>query len=80
MKKIDLHVHTTASDGTASGREAVRLAADIGLAAIAVTDHDTVSGYAEAAEAFEKSCISSLFTGSTGGASTFRGSTALPFL
>lgn len=54
MKKIDLHVHTTASDGTASGREAVRLAADIGLAAIAVTDHDTVSGYAEAAEAGEE--------------------------
>ena len=51
MKKIDLHVHTTASDGTFSGREAVQLAADTGLAAIAVTDHDTVSGYAEAAQA-----------------------------
>ena len=51
MKKIDLHVHTTASDGTFSGREAVQLAAGTGLAAIAVTDHDTVSGYAEAAQA-----------------------------
>ena len=51
MKTIDLHVHTTASDGTASPAEAVRLASELGLAAIAVTDHDTVSGYAEAAEA-----------------------------
>lgn len=51
MKKIDLHVHTTASDGTLSGREVVELAAQSGLAAIAVTDHDTVSGYAEAAKA-----------------------------
>lgn len=48
MKRIDLHVHTTASDGTATGREVVELAARSGLAAIAVTDHDTVSGYAEA--------------------------------
>lgn len=51
MKKIDLHVHTTASDGTATGREVVELAAQSGLAAVAVTDHDTVSGYAEAAKA-----------------------------
>lgn len=51
MKKIDLHVHTTASDGTASPAEAVKLAKEAGLAAIAITDHDTASGYAEAAEA-----------------------------
>lgn len=51
MKKIDLHVHTSASDGTLSGGEMIRLAAARGLAAVAVTDHDTVSGYAEAAEA-----------------------------
>ncbi len=50
MSNIDLHVHTTASDGTVSGRGVVELARGIGLAAIAVTDHDTVSGYAEAAE------------------------------
>lgn len=54
MKKIDLHVHTTASDGTATGEEAVSIAASLGLAAIAVTDHDTVSGVAEAARAGEK--------------------------
>ena len=50
MSNIDLHVHTTASDGTVSGRGVVELARGIGLAAIAVTDHDTVSGYSEAAE------------------------------
>lgn len=49
MRKIDLHVHTTASDGTLKPAEAVRLAAKNGLAAIAITDHDTASGYAEAA-------------------------------
>ena len=54
MKTIDLHVHTTASDGTASPAEAVKLAKAAGLSAIAITDHDTVSGYAEAAEAGEK--------------------------
>ena len=51
MKRIDLHVHTTASDSTASPAEAVRLAKEAGLSAIAITDHDTISGYAEAAEA-----------------------------
>jgi len=51
MRKIDLHVHTTASDGTCTPTEAVRLAAEKGLAAIAITDHDTVSGYEEAARA-----------------------------
>ena len=54
MKTIDLHVHTTASDSTASPAEAVRLAKEAGLSAIAITDHDTVSGYAEAAEAGKK--------------------------
>lgn len=48
--KIDLHVHTTASDGTLSGSEVVALAAQSGLSAIAITDHDTVSGYEEAAQ------------------------------
>ena len=50
MRKIDLHVHTTASDGTSTPAQAVRLAKDLGLAAIAVTDHDTALGYAEAAQ------------------------------
>lgn len=51
MNKIDLHVHTTASDGTRSPREAVRLAAERGLRAVAVTDHDTILGHAEALSA-----------------------------
>ena len=45
---IDLHVHTTASDGTVPPREIVKLAADMGLKAIAITDHDTTLGCAEA--------------------------------
>ncbi|MDT3701014.1 MAG: PHP domain-containing protein [Thermincola sp.] len=41
---IDLHVHTTASDGTMSPVEVVAYAAAKGLQAIAVTDHDTIAG------------------------------------
>lgn len=48
---IDLHVHTTASDGTYTPAQAAALACELGLTALAVTDHDTVSGYAEAAAA-----------------------------
>jgi predicted metal-dependent phosphoesterase TrpH len=48
MKLIDLHVHTTKSDGTLTPAETVSLAREKGLAAIAVTDHDTVGGIAEA--------------------------------
>lgn len=48
---IDLHNHTTASDGSEAPAEAVRLAGELGLAAIAITDHDTVSGIGEALEA-----------------------------
>lgn len=41
---IDLHVHTNMSDGTLSPEEVVQLAAQRGLRAIAITDHDTVAG------------------------------------
>jgi 3',5'-nucleoside bisphosphate phosphatase len=51
MSNIDLHIHTTASDGTDSPIEVVRKAASIGLSAISVTDHDSVSGVSEAKEA-----------------------------
>ena len=54
MKRIDLHVHTTASDGTCSPAEVVRLAKEKGLSAIAITDHDTIAGYAEAAAEGER--------------------------
>ncbi len=48
---VDLHVHTAASDGVCPPAEAVRLAAQAGLRAVAVTDHDTVAGVAEAVAA-----------------------------
>jgi len=41
---IDLHVHTSMSDGTFSPEEVVQVAQQKGLAAIAITDHDTVAG------------------------------------
>ena len=49
--RIDLHTHSTASDGTDSPAELIRAAAAAGLDAIAVTDHDTTAGWAEAAAA-----------------------------
>ena len=49
MDRIDLHIHTTASDGTFTPEEVVREASRIGLAAVAITDHDTAAGYARAA-------------------------------
>jgi len=48
---IDLHVHTGASDGTLSARDTVFHAAKSGLKAVAITDHDTVGGVAEALQA-----------------------------
>lgn len=58
MDKIDLHVHTTASDGTMSPKEVVSLATMLGLKAIALTDHDTMAGLQEAGEAAELMGIS----------------------
>ena len=48
---VDLHAHSTASDGTLSPRELIDLAERCRLAAVALTDHDTVYGLAEAAAA-----------------------------
>ena len=45
---IDLHVHTTASDGTMSPKQIVSYAKQKGLIAIGITDHDTISGIEEA--------------------------------
>ena len=44
---IDLHIHTTMSDGQLSPAQVVDAAAQNGLAAISITDHDTVSGLRE---------------------------------
>lgn len=54
MDKIDLHVHSTASDGTMSPEEVVAYAKQKGLRAIALTDHDTIDGIEEAIEAGKK--------------------------
>jgi len=45
---VDLHTHTTASDGLHTPTEIVRFALEAGLKAVAITDHDTVGGIEEA--------------------------------
>jgi predicted metal-dependent phosphoesterase TrpH len=50
---IDLHTHSTASDGIYSPGELLQRARDAGLRVLALTDHDTTSGLAEAASAAE---------------------------
>ncbi len=52
--RIDLHTHSTASDGTMTPEQLVKHAAELGLKAIALTDHDTVEGVVEAMEAGER--------------------------
>ncbi|MCK9376921.1 MAG: PHP domain-containing protein [Syntrophobacterales bacterium] len=54
MKYIDLHVHSTASDGSFAPAEVVRQAKAGGLTAMALTDHDTVDGLAEAVAAGDR--------------------------
>lgn len=51
---IDLHTHTTMSDGTLSPEELVRAAHDRGLDALAITDHDTLGGVDRARSEGEK--------------------------
>jgi len=53
MSLIDLHAHSTASDGSFPPAEVVRLAKEAGLKAVALTDHDTTDGLAEAVAAGE---------------------------
>lgn len=48
MKIVDLHAHTTASDGSYTPTELVRYAKKKGLSALAITDHDTIAGVEEA--------------------------------
>ncbi|MFB4283359.1 PHP domain-containing protein [Nonomuraea sp. MTCD27] len=49
--RIDLHSHSSASDGTQPPADVVRRARERGLDVLALTDHDTVAGHAEAVEA-----------------------------
>lgn len=53
MNRIDLHVHSKASDGSYTPAELVAYALERGLSAMALTDHDTVSGVREAVVAAE---------------------------
>lgn len=53
-QRIDLHTHSTASDGTFTPTELMRAAKEAGLSAIALTDHDTFDGLPEAREEAQK--------------------------
>jgi 3',5'-nucleoside bisphosphate phosphatase len=55
--RADLHVHSNASDGTDPPAEVMRRAARAGLDAVALTDHDTVAGHAQARAALPGSLI-----------------------
>lgn len=48
--RIDLHTHSNRSDGTVSPGDLVRHARDVGMDVLALTDHDTTAGWAEAAD------------------------------
>lgn len=52
MHDIDMHMHSTASDGTYSPEELAEMCAKEGLKYCALTDHDTVAG----SEAYVKRC------------------------
>jgi hypothetical protein len=87
--RIDLHAHSTASDGTDSPAELVTAAAAAGLDVVALTDHDTTSGWAEALDALpaglrlvrgaEFSCVAP-DGGSSGGRSSGGGTVSVHLL
>jgi predicted metal-dependent phosphoesterase TrpH len=54
MGGIDLHIHSSASDGTLTPSQVVEAGAEMKLFALAITDHDSVSGIAEAKDAGER--------------------------
>ena len=51
MTMVDLHTHTSASDGQYSPSEVVCMARNAGIDCLAITDHDTISGLQEAENA-----------------------------
>ncbi|WP_375389776.1 PHP domain-containing protein [uncultured Amnibacterium sp.] len=55
--RFDLHTHSTVSDGTEASAEVVRQAAAAGLAGLALTDHDSTAGWADASEAARRAGI-----------------------
>ena len=52
--KVDLHIHSNASDGLFTSRELMRLLASSGLSAAGLTDHDTIAGLPEARDAAQE--------------------------
>ena len=71
---VDLHTHTTASDGSLAPTELIALADRLKLAAIAVTDHDTTAGLAPARAAAE-TCPELAFIPGVEVSATFAGGT-----
>ena len=57
MRKIDLHTHSFFSDGSMSPTELLFHAKEVGLSALALTDHDTVAGIPEAERAAKENGI-----------------------
>ena len=60
MKRCDLHIHSTFSDGTLSPSELVDLAEETGLSAVALTDHNTILGLKDFMKAGETSSVSTI--------------------
>ena len=60
---VDLHLHSVFSDGTATPDELIATAVEIGLTAVALTDHDTLAGIPQATAAADRAAIS--FIGGT---------------
>ncbi len=54
QKKVDFHMHSNASDGLFSPQKLIKIAADAGLSAAGITDHETISGLPEGFEAAKK--------------------------
>lgn len=54
MARIDLHLHTFYSDGSYSPTEVINFAHQVGVTALAITDHDTIAGTSEAIQAGTK--------------------------
>ena len=66
---IDLHTHSTVSDGSDPPRRIPELAAEAGCAAVALTDHDRLDGVAEArarADEVRVRLVAGCETGATG--------------
>lgn len=60
MGRVDLHVHTTASDGAYPPRQVVEMSVRLGLRAIAIADHDTTAGVPEAQQAAAASALEAI--------------------